>query len=131
MVNKLHESNPRPPFFFLLSLSLSLSLPFTALLLLSFSLQSPVLSCNQPSPFFFLNHSDNVNAATAGQQAVLLPREALLKLSSAEMEKYVQTLKATRNLTHEEEKMLRKQRRYFANQSLNLNILIFEYVNIF
>jgi hypothetical protein len=54
--------------------------------------------------------SDQVNSE------VLLPRDALLKLTSEEMENYVQRLKATRVLSTEEEKELKRQRRLIKNR---------------
>lgn len=54
-----------------------------------------------------------IAAATSG---VVLPRDTLLKLSSSEMEAYLQTLKSSRELTHAEEKQLKKQLRLIKNR---------------
>jgi len=51
--------------------------------------------------------------ATSG---VILARETLLKLSSAEMEAYLHCLKATRQISPEEEKELKKQLRLIKNR---------------
>lgn len=50
------------------------------------------------------------------QDFLFLSREDLLKLSSKELEDYAQTLAATRPLTVEEEKLLKRQRRLIKNR---------------
>lgn len=50
------------------------------------------------------------------QEHVSLPRDTLLQITSQSMEKYVETLQTTRQLSHDDQKELKRQKRLIKNR---------------